>query len=139
MVIWVGEAFVVIFDILKTFWSFLILFSNSWSFLKFSLPKTQPAELSTRVELFFSVPNRSVEVYALMSEAHPTLNSIVFGLPRTTTLLANYTFFKKEFDWFIYVSSERAEVPAVLSELCVSLERFWKQTQDNSTTRAERK
>ena len=64
---------------------------------------------------------------------------MVVGLPRTNTLPANYTFFKKEFDKFISVSSERAEVQAVLSELCVSLEQFWKRPQDNSTTKAARK
>ena len=80
---------------------------------------TTPAELAMRLEPFLSVSNRSVEEFQLLSEALLTLNSMVVGLPRTNTLPANYTFFKKEFDMFISVSSERAEVQAVLSELCV--------------------
>ena len=67
---------------------------------------TTPAELSTRLEPFLSVSNRSVEVFKLLSEALLTLNSMTIGLPRTNAFPANYTFFKKEFDQFISVSSK---------------------------------
>ena len=81
-----------------------------------------PDDLMMRLEPFLGNSHRNVAVFKMLNNALSVLNDIENAPSTQNVIPATYTFFNREFGRFAALSETNAEIAAVMSELCTSLE-----------------
>ena len=75
-----------------------------------------------RLEPFFGVANRSLDVFKKLNDALVSLNSLQQQTIERSCMPVCFSFFKTEFSRFSELATTNTEVASVLRELCESLE-----------------
>ena len=75
-----------------------------------------------RLEPFFGVANRSLDMFKKLNDALVSLNSLQQQTTERSCMPVCFSFFKTEFSRFSELATTNTEVAAVLRELCESLE-----------------